>query len=235
MGKLKGFIEIERKNEENIPVYKRLKNFKEFTIKPDDKELEKQGSRCMDCGVPFCHSGCPLGNMIPDFNDAVHRKSWKEALKISNAPSFICLSRQNLPQISNKKINLKNFKGAYVIYETSKNNDITIIATGSEVSLAIETANLLKKENVSAKVISMPSTSLFDQQPASFQKKLFQSKLSQIFVIEAGSTMYWNKFTSSENIFGIDDFGASAPAKDVFHKFGLTPKKISSTIRKRIK
>ena len=81
----------------------------------------------------------------------------------------------------------------------------------------------------------MPSTSLFDQQPASFQKKLFQSKLSQIFVIEAGSTMYWNKFTSSENIFGIDDFGASAPAKDVFHKFGLTPIKISSTIRKRIK
>ena len=68
LGKLKGFIEIERKNEENIPVYKRLKNFKEFTIKPDDKELEKQGSRCMDCGVPFCHSGCPLGNMIPDFN-----------------------------------------------------------------------------------------------------------------------------------------------------------------------
>ena len=71
LGKLKGFIEIERKNEEIIPVYKRLKNFKEFTIKPDDKELEKQGSRCMDCGVPFCHSGCPLGNLIPDFNDAV--------------------------------------------------------------------------------------------------------------------------------------------------------------------
>ncbi len=92
MGKFKGFIEIERKNEENIPVYKRLKNFKEFTIKPDDKELEKQGSRCMDCGVPFCHSGCPLGNMIPDFNDAVHRKSWKEALKIlhstNNFPEF---------------------------------------------------------------------------------------------------------------------------------------------------
>jgi transketolase len=56
-----------------------------------------------------------------------------------------------------------------------------------------------------------------------------------VFVIEAGSTMYWNKFTSTENIFGIDDFGASAPAKDVYNKFGLTPQKISSTIRKRIK
>ena len=92
MGKLKGFIEFERKNEENIPVYKRLKNFKEFTIKPDDKELEKQGSRCMDCGVPFCHSGCPLGNLIPDFNDLVYNKKWREALDVlhstNNFPEF---------------------------------------------------------------------------------------------------------------------------------------------------
>ncbi len=92
MGKIKGFIEYDRKTEKTIPVYKRVKNFKEFTLKPDDKELEKQGSRCMDCGVPFCHSGCPLGNLIPDFNDAVHRRSWKEALIIlhstNNFPEF---------------------------------------------------------------------------------------------------------------------------------------------------
>ena len=92
MGKIRGFIEYERKTEKNIPVYKRVKNFKEFTLKPDDKELEKQGSRCMDCGVPFCHSGCPLGNLIPDFNDAVYRRSWKEALIIlhstNNFPEF---------------------------------------------------------------------------------------------------------------------------------------------------
>ena len=92
MGKIRGFIEYDRKTEKTIPVYKRVKNFKEFTLKPDDKELEKQGSRCMDCGVPFCHSGCPLGNLIPDFNDAVHRRSWKEALIIlhstNNFPEF---------------------------------------------------------------------------------------------------------------------------------------------------
>ena len=75
----------------------------------------------------------------------------------------------------------------------------------------------------------------FDSQKNSFKNKLLQSKLSQIFVIEAGSTMYWNKYTNQENIFGIDEFGASAPAKDVFNKYGLTPKRISSTIRKRIK
>ena len=92
MGKLRGFIEYDRVNEDTIPVQSRVKNYKEFTLKPIDNELEKQGSRCMDCGVPFCHSGCPLGNMIPDFNDAVHRKSWREALEIlhstNNFPEF---------------------------------------------------------------------------------------------------------------------------------------------------
>ena len=78
------------------------------------------------------------------------------ALKINNAPSFICLSRQNLPQISNKKVSLNNFKGAYVISQSSKINHITIIASGSEVSLAIETANLLKEQKIETKVVSMP-------------------------------------------------------------------------------
>ena len=92
MGKLRGFLDYDRTVEKNIPVYKRIKNFKEFTIKPDDDELVKQGSRCMDCGVPFCHSGCPLGNLIPEFNDAVHNKNWREALEIlhstNNFPEF---------------------------------------------------------------------------------------------------------------------------------------------------
>jgi transketolase len=140
-----------------------------------------------------------------------------------------------LPQISNTKISAKNFQGAYVIYETNKQNLITIIATGSEVSLAIEVAQLLENLQISSKVVSMPSTSIFDQQSVSFQKNLLKSKLNEIFVIEAGSTMYWNKYTKLENIFGIDEFGASAPAKDVFNKFGLTPKNISMQIKKRIK
>ena len=160
---------------------------------------------------------------------------WKTALEIKNAPSFICLTRQNLPQISNTKISAKNFKGAYVIYETHKQNLITIIATGSEVSLAIEVAQSLESFKISSKVVSMPCTSIFDQQSVSFQKNLLKSKLNEVFVIEAGSTMYWNKYTKLENIFGIDEFGASAPAKDVFNKFGLTPKNISTQIKKRIK
>ncbi len=74
------------------PVKERIKNFKEFTIPLKDKELKEQGSRCMDCGIPFCHSGCPLGNLIPDFNDAVYRGKWQKAAEIlhstNNFPEF---------------------------------------------------------------------------------------------------------------------------------------------------
>ena len=92
MGKLKGFIEYERTDEGLIPVKKRVKNYKEFTLKPSDEKLKEQGGRCMDCGVPFCHSGCPLGNLIPDFNDAVYNNEWKKALHLlhstNNFPEF---------------------------------------------------------------------------------------------------------------------------------------------------
>ena len=61
---------------------KRIKNYNEFTLPPKKNESKEQGARCMDCGVPFCHSGCPLGNLIPDFNDAVYNNEWQRALNI---------------------------------------------------------------------------------------------------------------------------------------------------------
>ena len=92
MGKLGGFKEYKRQDENNIAVKDRVTNYKEFTIPLKEEELKKQGSRCMDCGVPFCHSGCPLGNFIPDFNDMVHKGEWKNALRIlhstNNFPEF---------------------------------------------------------------------------------------------------------------------------------------------------
>ena len=92
MGKIKGFMEFDRIKEPAIAPKRRIKDYKEFTVAPKNKELEEQGARCMDCGVPFCHSGCPLGNLIPDFNDAVYRNDWKNALTIlhstNNFPEF---------------------------------------------------------------------------------------------------------------------------------------------------
>ena len=92
MGKIRGFIEFDRLKESVIDPKKRIKNYNEFTVAPKEKDLQDQGARCMDCGVPFCHSGCPLGNMIPDFNDAVYQNEWKRALDIlhstNNFPEF---------------------------------------------------------------------------------------------------------------------------------------------------
>jgi len=92
MGKPTGFLEFTRELPGKKPVEERLKNYNEFVERYSDEKLNQQSARCMNCGVPFCHSGCPLGNVIPEFNDAVYRKSWQEAYEIlastNNFPEF---------------------------------------------------------------------------------------------------------------------------------------------------
>lgn len=92
MGKVTGFMEHSRKVESYQAADERIKHYEEFTIPLKEKELKEQGARCMDCGIPFCHSGCPLGNLIPDFNDAVYRGKWEQAATIlhatNNFPEF---------------------------------------------------------------------------------------------------------------------------------------------------
>jgi glutamate synthase (NADPH/NADH) small chain len=92
MGKITGFLEFDRKVEAYEKVEERIKNYKEFTVPMEEKDLKDQGARCMNCGIPFCHSGCPLGNLIPDFNDAVYQGKWEKAARIlhstNNFPEF---------------------------------------------------------------------------------------------------------------------------------------------------
>ena len=95
MGKVTGFKEFERKDEEYKSVEERVQHYKEFTVPLEKKDLTEQGSRCMDCGIPFCHSGCPLGNLIPDFNHMVHQGEWKKA-------SWILHSTNNFPEFTGR-------------------------------------------------------------------------------------------------------------------------------------
>src|ERR671912_655671 len=92
MGKPTGFIEIHRKKQPTRPVAERLKDWNEVYLPYPQHELEKQGARCMDCGIPFCHQGCPLGNLIPDWNDLVYRDRWEAAIErlhaTNNFPEF---------------------------------------------------------------------------------------------------------------------------------------------------
>ena len=92
MGKITGFMEFERLEEGYLPVEQRLKNYKEFVIALDDGQAKTQAARCMDCGTPFCNNGCPVNNIIPDFNDLVFRQDWRHALEVlhstNNFPEF---------------------------------------------------------------------------------------------------------------------------------------------------
>jgi glutamate synthase (NADPH/NADH) small chain len=95
MGKTTGFLEFGRELPEKRPVQERIRDYNEFVDRLPDQKLNEQAARCMDCGVPFCHSGCPLGNVIPEFNDAVYRKNWLEAYEI-------LLSTNNFPEFTGR-------------------------------------------------------------------------------------------------------------------------------------
>jgi len=92
MGDIKGFLKYTKELPEKEPVDQRIEHYHEFLLEFPEEKTQKQAARCMDCGIPFCHNGCPLGNLIPDFNDAVYRKDWKEAYEImsmtNNFPEF---------------------------------------------------------------------------------------------------------------------------------------------------
>ncbi|MGH8710811.1 MAG: glutamate synthase, partial [Burkholderiales bacterium] len=92
MGKTTGFMEIARHDLPALPVEERVRSFHEFYLHLPDAEMAKQGARCMDCGIPFCQTGCPINNIIPDWNDLVYRQNWREALDVlhstNNFPEF---------------------------------------------------------------------------------------------------------------------------------------------------
>ncbi|MFV0248767.1 MAG: glutamate synthase subunit beta [Tenacibaculum sp.] len=120
MNKLRGFIEFNRQDELKVAVKDRLKNYSEFTISLKESEIKKQGARCMSCGIPFCHSACPLGNLIPDFNNMVYQGEWKKAAKIlhstNNFPEFtgrLCpapCEKSCVLGIINKPVSIENIE-----------------------------------------------------------------------------------------------------------------------------
>jgi glutamate synthase (NADPH) small chain len=95
MGKITGFLEIEREDRDYAPVSERTRHFREFVLPPSDAEVSKQAARCMDCGIPYCHRGCPVNNQIPDWNDLVYRGDWQEAARNLH-------STNNFPEITGR-------------------------------------------------------------------------------------------------------------------------------------
>ena len=161
---------------------------------------------------------------------------WEQALKNSKTPSVLSLTRQNLDPIRKKYSNTNKCSfGAYEVLRTNKKIHLTILASGSEVNLAIETSHKLAKEKVYSKVISMPCQDLFELQSSSYKQKILNETKIKIS-IEAASTDCWKKYVGDEGLtFGVDAFGKSAPYKDIYKHFGLTAANIASKSKKLIR
>ena len=161
---------------------------------------------------------------------------WEQALKNSKTPSVLSLTRQNLDPIRKKYSNTNKCSfGAYEVLRTNKKINMTILASGSEVNLAIETSHKLAKDKIYSKVISMPCQDLFDLQSKSYKQKILNETKVKIS-IEAATTDCWKKYVGEEGLtFGIDVFGKSAPYKDIYKYFGLTPTNIANKSKKLMK
>jgi transketolase len=161
---------------------------------------------------------------------------WELALKNSGTPSVLTLTRQNLDPIRKKysDVNKCSF-GAYEVLRTNKKVTLTILASGSEVNLAIEASHKLAKDNIYSKVISVPCQDLFDTQSKLYKRKILGETRFKIS-IEAASTDCWKKYVGTEGLtFGIDTFGKSAPYKEIYKYFGLTAENITKKTKKLIK
>jgi transketolase len=160
---------------------------------------------------------------------------WELAIESKNTPSVIALTRQgvNPVRIKNSSKN-ESSAGAYEILRTGDNISVTIVATGSETSLASEVSHKLATESIYSKVISMPCQRLFDQQSDGYKNKILnETKL--IVSIEASETNYWKKYTGNRGLnFGINDFGKSAPYKDIYNHFELNPESIIKKIKQQL-
>ena len=161
---------------------------------------------------------------------------WELALKNKKKPSILSLTRQNLNPIRKKYSNSNKCSfGAYEVLRTNKKISLTILASGSEVNLAIETSHKLAKDKIYAKVISVPCQDIFDLQSKSYKKKILGETKFKIS-IEAASTDCWRKYIGTEGlVFGIDTFGKSAPYKEIYKYFGLTAENISKKTKNLIK
>jgi len=158
-----------------------------------------------------------------DANETV--QAWKVAVQHKDGPVVLVFTRQGLPIIDQDKYGkAENLaKGAYILSEASKNPDLILMATGSEVSLIMEAQAELEAEGISTRVVSMPSWELFEKQDAAYKEKVFPKAYRKRLAVEMASPMGWHKYTTDEgDMLGMETFGESAPAEDLFKHFGFT-------------
>jgi len=151
---------------------------------------------------------------------------WELALRKADGPSLLALTRQNLPQVRLENSENRSAKGAYRLRAASAPRKAVLLATGSEVEVALAAADALEEQGIGADVVSMPCWELFDAQDAAYRADVIPAD-ALIVSIEAGATLGWERYTGRDGLtIGLDRFGASAPAPDLFKRFGFTAEAI---------
>jgi transketolase len=157
---------------------------------------------------------------------------WIAGIERRDGPVSLLLTRQNVPFQKRTAEQVAAIeRGAYVLSDASGVARAVVIATGSEVALAIEAQKMLANENIPVRVVSMPSTSVFDRQDAAYRESVLPRGVPRI-AVEAGVSDYWRKYVGLEGaVVGIDRYGESAPAADVFKFFGFTAENVVKTVK----
>jgi transketolase len=157
--------------------------------------------------------------------------AWKHAIERNDGPSALIFSRQNLPHQARDALQLENInRGGYVLRDCNGEPDLILIATGSEVGLAVQAFDKLTAEGKNVRVVSMPCTSVFESQDALYKQSVLPLEVSARIAIEAGHADYWYKYVGLEGrVIGMTTFGESAPANLLFEEFGFTLENIIST------
>jgi transketolase len=158
--------------------------------------------------------------------------SWKSAFERQDGPSILVFSRQNLPHVPRSQQQIADIsKGGYVISDCDGHPEAIIIATGSEVELALNAADVLKAAGKKIRVVSMPSTNIFDAQDAAYRESVLPVAVTQRVAVEAGVTDGWWKYVGTNGkIVGLDRFGESAPAGQLFKEFGFTVENVVKNV-----
>jgi transketolase len=159
--------------------------------------------------------------------------AWKYAIEHKNGPVSLCLSRQNLPVLHEcaAAIHEGALKGGYVLSPAKDMAKAVVIATGSEVKIALEAQKLLAEDGIDISVVSMPSMEVFEQQSEAYKESVLP-KFVPVFAVEAGVTAGWTRYTGrADRVLGIDTFGASAPGGVVMERYGLTGKNVAAMVK----
>lgn len=154
--------------------------------------------------------------------------AWAYALQQTEGPVVLVLSRQNLPVFNETKANIENLsKGAYVLTQTNENPDVILIATGSEVSLAASAKAKLEEDQVSVRIVAMPSWELFDRQSNEYKESVLPSSVTKRVSLEMGVSLGWERYVGQEGkVLSIETFGASGTGAEVMNLFGFTTENV---------